>query len=83
MIALHSNKVPSERVDRIKSRGVRAHDVFLQTRWASINLFSAVDNMKVGQAVVATEHSRDCQITNLELRRSAWNRLESLTTHQY
>ena len=50
-----------------------------QASASRIILFSAVDGMKVGQDVVAIEHSRGCLVTNLELRHSTWNRLESLT----
>jgi len=44
-----------------------------------MNLDSAVDGIKADQSIDAIEHSRECQATILELRRSTRNRLESLT----
>ena len=42
-----------------------------------VNLFPAVDGMKISQTVVAIEHFWGCEATNFELRRSTMNLPES------
>ena len=65
----------ASRTDRVADTQVRDQSqsppaINRLREYGRINLDSAVDGMKVDQSVVAIEHSREYQVTNLELRRS-------------